>query len=88
MTVVALMGGAEIIVPPGLAVECGGVAIMGGFDQVEEMPGAAEPGAPTLRVNGLVLMGGVAVDVRLHGETQSEAKRRRRQERKRLRGDR
>jgi len=61
---------------------------MGGFDQVEEMPGAAEPGAPTLRVNGLVLMGGVAVDVRLHGETQSEAKRRRRQERKRLRGDR
>lgn len=86
VTVVALMGGATIVVPPGLPVECGGVAIMGGFDQMEEAAPPDAPDAPRLKINGFVLMGGVEVDVRLPGETKSEAKRRRRQERKRLRG--
>ncbi|MBI4537992.1 MAG: DUF1707 domain-containing protein [Gemmatimonadetes bacterium] len=85
VTVVAIMGGASIVVPPGLAVEAGGVAIMGGFDHVEEVAGGRDPTAPILKIHGLVLMGGVEIDVRQPGETKSEARRRRRQERKRLR---
>src|ERR1700722_1752533 len=35
INVVALMGGVELIVPPGLSVEVSGTAIMGGFGHVE-----------------------------------------------------
>ena len=40
----ALMGGVEIIVPPTLAVESNGAAIMGGFEHVDRAPATAEPG--------------------------------------------
>src|SRR5262245_12280110 len=47
-----VMGGAEIIVPPDLAVECDGIAVMGGFEQVDRAPTSADPDAPLLRVSG------------------------------------
>ncbi|MFQ5678447.1 MAG: DUF1707 domain-containing protein [Gemmatimonadota bacterium] len=79
--VVAVMGGAEIIVPPGMRVDVGGTAVMGAFEHRRQ---AAEPApdAPLLRVNGLALMGGVEVKVRLPGETEKEARRRLRAERR------
>lgn len=77
------MGGAEIIVPPGLPVECDGIAILGGFEHREDAAVLhPDPNAPFLRVRGLALMGGVEVTTRYPGETNREAKRRRKFEKK------
>ena len=78
----AVMGGAEIIVPPGLPVECDGVALLGGFEHREDALVSEDPNAPLLRIRGFALMGGVDVTVRYPGETSREAKRRRRFEKK------
>ena len=80
VTVIAIMGGAEIIVPPGVRIDCHGVAIMGGFDQVEDTK-ALDANAPTLRINGFAMMGGVEIRVRYPHETPREAKKRIREER-------
>lgn len=90
VTVVAVMGGAEIIVPPNVHVEMGGIAIMGGWDQNGDDTVEPDPDAPTIRINGFALMGGVEVTTRYPGETAREAKRRKRAllkaRRKRLKG--
>jgi hypothetical protein len=75
-----LWGGVEVIVPPGMNVESHGIGIMGGFEHApDRMP---DPNAPTLRVTGLALMGGVEITVRQAGESARDARRRRRQERR------
>ncbi len=84
--VVALMGGAQLIVPPGLSVEVSGTAVMGGFGHVERIPVQLDPELPVLRVHGLAIMGGVAVETRLPGESETEAHRRRRHDRRALGG--
>lgn len=85
-----LMGGAEIIVPPGLTVESDGVAIMGGFSHQEDASLNPDPDAPTLRLKGLSIMGGVDVTIRYPGESGRDAKRRikelRRAEKRLLKG--
>lgn len=83
--VFTLMGGAEIIVPPGMDVEVGGFAFMGGFDHDTDQPLGRDPDRPTLRIRGFAMMGGVSVEVRLPGETSREAKKRHKLERKGLR---
>jgi hypothetical protein len=82
LKIFAMWGGVEVIVPPGLNVECHGVGIMGGFEHVPETSLPVNPGAPTLRVTGVALMGGVDVTVRHLGESGRDARRRRRQERR------
>jgi hypothetical protein len=79
----SLMGGAEIIVPPGLPVECDGVAILGGFEHREDAVLSPDPNAPRLRIRGLAMLGGVEVSIRYPGETARDAKKRRRFEKKR-----
>ena len=93
----AVMGSVEVIVPPGLYVECAGSAVMGSFEEQRQV--AATPfsaSAPLLRVDGFALMGSVEIKYRYAGESKREARRRRRlekreakrrlrQERKRLR---
>lgn len=76
--VVAIMGGAEIIVPPGVNVESHGIGIMGGFDDAGEQD--YDPAAPTLRIAGLAVMGGVEITVRYPGESARDARRRRKEE--------
>lgn len=86
--VFTVMGGVEIIVPPGVNVESHGIGIMGGFDQAGETDGW-DQNAPTLRIAGLAVMGGVDIQIRHPGESAREAKRRRKLEakdRRRLRG--
>ncbi len=83
--VFALMGGCEIIVPPGLAVDMDGISIMGGFEHMERAPMHRDPDAPYLRVSGVVAMGGVNIVTRLVGESQRDARRREKAERKALR---
>ena len=63
-----VLGGAEVIVPPGLAFEMEGTAIVGGFDQVDRAPTIPDPDAPVLRITGFAFMGGVQVSTRLPGE--------------------
>ena len=82
--VVTIMGGVEIIVPPGVNVESHGIGIMGGFEDVSGS-GVYDPDAPTLRIAGMALMGGVEIEVRHAGESARDAKRRQRSERKRRR---
>ncbi len=76
----AVMGGTQIIVPPGLAVETHGSAIMGGFAEVNRAPTHPEEDAPLLRVHGFVMMGGVDIQMRLPGESDRDANRRQRRE--------
>jgi len=81
--VFTVMGGVEIIVPPGLQVESHGIGIMGGFEHAGDRYAAdLNPGAPILRISGVALMGGVDIKVRHVGETARDARRRRRRERK------
>ena len=82
LNVLAVLGGVEIIVPPGMDVEVDGMALCGGFEDKTDAPLRRNPDVPTLRVRGLALLGGVGVEVRLPGETPRQAKRRRRLERR------
>ena len=78
--VFTLWGGVEVIVPPGMNVESHGIGILGGFEHAPDR--APDPNAPTLRVTGLAVMGGVDISVRHAGESARDARRRRRQERR------
>ena len=58
---VAIMGGVQVIVPPGVEVVVRGIGIMGGFDHREQgVPG--EPGAPRVVVTGFAFWGGVGIE--------------------------
>jgi class 3 adenylate cyclase len=61
ISAIAMMGGIEIIVPEGIEVELGGVAIMGGKDarRLRDVPRI--PGSPIIRVKAFVIWGGVSV---------------------------
>jgi hypothetical protein len=82
LQVFTLCGGVEVIVPPGLNVESHGIAIMGGFEHRGDDYHNPDPHAPTLRITGVAIMGGVEVTVRHPGETARDARRRRKLERK------
>jgi len=64
VTAVAVMGGIDVIVPPGLPLTVSGLGIMGGVDQVEHDAGVRDPNLPRVHVRALAVMGGVAVKVR------------------------
>jgi len=87
VTLICVMGGAEVIVPPGMTVDAGGFAIMGGFAHRDDSAPASDPNAPVLRINGFALMGGVDLKVQRPGETNKDTKRREREERRRLRDE-
>jgi hypothetical protein len=75
--VFVMMGGVNILVPPGVRVESIGAAFMGGFDLKAGDATALSPAHPVLRLGGLAIMGGVETETRLPGESAREAKRRR-----------
>ncbi len=79
---VAVLGNIEILVPPGLYVECDGMAVLGNVEQVEDSPLEVNPDGPMLRIRGVSVLGNVEVRVRYPGETAHAARRRRRAERK------
>ncbi|WP_406169618.1 DUF1707 domain-containing protein [Streptomyces sp. NBC_00996] len=76
---VAVMGGVNVVVPPGVEVVVRGIGIMGGFDHREEgRPG--EPGAPRVIVTGFAFWGGVGVERKLTRAERLRIKEERRQE--------
>ncbi|NNN34205.1 DUF1707 and DUF2154 domain-containing protein [Streptomyces sp. S3(2020)] len=77
---VAIMGGMNVIVPPGVEVVVRGIGIMGGFDQREEgVPG--DPGAPRVVVTGFAFWGGVGVERKLTKAERQRLRAERKQER-------
>ncbi|MCL6588784.1 MAG: cell wall-active antibiotics response protein [Firmicutes bacterium] len=78
LSVTAIMGGVEIIVPPELRVVCEGTSMLGGVQFFDKSNGGiianlyAEQGDPQdqkqIRINCLVLMGGVEVKAAAPGE--------------------
>lgn len=62
VSVVTLMGGVEIIVPPALNVDMDGTGVMGAFTHATRRPSGED--APLLRIRGLSLMGGVQLKVK------------------------
>lgn len=55
----SIMGGQTILLPPEVNVDIQGHGVMGGFDQ--QVEGTGTPGAPTVRVRGFSLWGGVGI---------------------------
>jgi hypothetical protein len=75
---VAIMGGMQVIVPPGVEVVVRGIGIMGGFEHPDE---TGEPGAPRVIIGGFAFWGGVGVERKLTREARRRLKEQRRQER-------
>jgi hypothetical protein len=56
----AVMGGIEVIVPPGVDLQVNGFGLMGGFgEEGTDVDTEPDPHAPRVRVTGFALMGGV-----------------------------
>jgi hypothetical protein len=55
----SIMGGQTILLPPEVNVDIHGHGVMGGFDQ--RVNGEGAPGAPTVKIRGFSLWGGVGI---------------------------
>ncbi|GGW35848.1 hypothetical protein GCM10010503_09540 [Streptomyces lucensis JCM 4490] len=77
---VAIMGGVQVIVPPGVEVVVRGIGVMGGFDHPRGDE-RVEPGAPRVVVGGLAFWGGVGVERKVTRAERLRLKEQRRQER-------
>ncbi|MFB7502839.1 DUF1707 SHOCT-like domain-containing protein [Streptomyces broussonetiae] len=77
---VAVMGGVQVIVPPGVEVVVRGVGIMGGFEHPRD-DGPPEPGAPRVVIGRFAFWGGVGVSRKVTRAEQQRLKEQRRQER-------
>lgn len=55
----SIMGGQTILLPPEVNVEIKGHGVMGGFEH--DVPTEGTPGAPTVRIHGFSLWGGVGI---------------------------
>ncbi|NJP72707.1 DUF1707 domain-containing protein [Streptomyces sp. C1-2] len=77
---VAIMGGVNVVVPPGIEVVVRGIGIMGGFDHREEGT-PAQPGAPRVVVTGFAFWGGVGVERKLTKAERQRVREERRRER-------
>ena len=80
--VFALMGGVEILVPPGVLVDSAGIGIMGGFEHAGSGRFPVDTSVPVLRITGAAIMGGVEIKERLPGESGRDARRRLREDRR------
>lgn len=60
ITVTAVLGGCEILVPDGWDVRLGGVPVVGGWDNTTRR-GHSSPGAPVLNVRAVAVLAGVEV---------------------------
>lgn len=84
---VAIMGGIQVTVPPGLNVEVRGIGLMGGFDEHGRVDAAPDPAAPRVIIRGVALMGGVGVERKLTRAEKQRLKAEREREQKLAKGD-
>jgi hypothetical protein len=59
ITLLCAMGNVHVVVPDGVEVDLGAIALLG--NKVDRRRGAPRPGAPVVRVDGLVLMGNLTI---------------------------
>jgi hypothetical protein len=78
----AVFSNVEIIVPPQLAVECDGSSVFGSF--AADAAAVPDPDRPLLRIEGTAVFGNVEVSTRLPGESERQARKRRKIERRAL----
>jgi hypothetical protein len=76
-----IMGGVQVLVPPGVEVVVRGVGVMGAFDHREEGV-LGDPGAPRVIITGFAFWGGVGVERKLTRAERERRKLERRQERR------
>ncbi|MEU1851823.1 DUF1707 domain-containing protein [Streptomyces sp. NPDC019990] len=76
---IAIMGGVDVIVPPGVEVVVRGIGVMGGFDHREEGV-TGDPGAPRVIVTGFAFWGGVGIQRKLTRAEKLRIREERRQE--------
>ncbi|WP_445524349.1 DUF1707 SHOCT-like domain-containing protein [Streptomyces cyslabdanicus] len=84
---VAIMGGVDVIVPPGVEVVVRGIGIMGAFDHREDDT-PVEPGAPRVIVTGVAFWGGVGIRHKITDAERRRLKEQRRQEKLERRAER
>jgi uncharacterized protein DUF1707 len=60
ITVIAILGGADILAPPGVPVELSGLSLLGGKGD-RRSGGTPLPGSPVVRVRAFTFLGGVAI---------------------------
>ena len=82
---VGVFGSVEVIVPPGMDVECNGSAVFGSFEQSDPLQASGWSGGPVVRVEGFAVFGSVEVIVRYPGESKRDARQRKRVEKKQRR---
>ena len=71
----AVMADVQVLVPPGVQVECDGSAFMGEFSARHDA-GQVNPDAPRVVVRGSAVMAKVSVETRMPGESRWAARRR------------
>ena len=84
---VGVFGSVEVIVPPGMDVECNGSAVFGSFEQSDPVQASGLVGGPVVRVDGFAVFGSVDVIARYPGESKRDARRRKRVEKKQRRAE-
>ncbi|MYW46531.1 DUF1707 domain-containing protein [Streptomyces sp. SID161] len=77
---VAIMGGVQVIVEPGVEVVVRGVGVMGAFEHPRD-DGPVDPGAPRVVISGFAFWGGVGVERKLRRSERQRLKEQRRLER-------
>ncbi|MFG2604320.1 DUF1707 domain-containing protein [Streptomyces sp. NPDC048514] len=77
---VAIMGGFQVVVPPGVEVVVRGIGVMGGFEHPRD-DGPPEPGAPRVIISGFAFWGGVGVERKVTRAERQRLKEQRREER-------
>ena len=73
--IVVVMGGVEIVLPPGVRVESFGAALMGSFGAQAGDATALSPLHPVVRLSGMAIMGGVETKTRGPGEAGGKKRR-------------
>lgn len=79
------MGALDLILPPQLAVDVDVSSFAGAVEERHRVSSDPDPSRPLLRVVGKVRMGSLAIFTRLPGESERDARKRERRERKQLR---
>jgi hypothetical protein len=78
----AFWGSVEIIVPPGIRVDVQDSTLMGEVKWDSSDTYTDSPDAPSIFVRGTAIMSGVEIKLRYPGETDRDAKRRRKRHRR------
>jgi hypothetical protein len=72
-----VFGNLEVIVPPQLAVDCEGSSVLGNIES-HGAGAVGDPDRPLLRIRGMAIFGNIEVHTRLPGQSEREARGRRR----------